>query len=153
MSVSVETLAAHLHRHASAQAAAHAAIEREIDAEHAARRDAEAAADALRSELAQYHGWLHDEQQEGGAAYRMSKAVHEEMDRRVLLEEEVAALRVRLHAISGSLQRLSEQAAAAPPDAVLHSSAGDALRHLKLLARLGSEGSRGGGDKGVSAAS
>ena len=51
------------------------------------------------------------------------------------------------------LQRLSEQAAAAPPDAVLHSSAGDALRHLKLLARLGSEGSRGGGDKGVSAAS
>ena len=82
-----ETLAAHLFRHAAAARDKHAELEAAILAEEEASAAAESDSNALRAEIKQYHGWLSGER-EGGSAYRMSKAIQDERERRVMLESE-----------------------------------------------------------------
>ena len=98
-------LAALLHRHATASRDRLDALRAELAAEDAARAAIAEELGTLSSELTMYECWasgeLHD-----GEAYRVSRAIVEERDRRLLLEQEVAALRERLAAIGNSVNHL-----------------------------------------------
>ena len=102
---SASAVAALLHRHASASRQRLEALRQELAAEDVARAAAAEELGALSSELATFEGWasgeLHD-----GEAYRLSRAIVDERDRRLLLEQEVAALRTRLAAIGKSVGHL-----------------------------------------------
>jgi hypothetical protein len=102
-----ETLAAHLLRHACAARDRHAELEGLIADEEVITRRADVEASAIRAEINQFHGWLSGEL-EGGAAYRMSKAIQDERERRAMLEGELHLLRTRLTEASASLGRLQE---------------------------------------------
>jgi len=102
-----ETLAAHLLRHACAARDRHAELEGLIADEEVITRRADEEASAIRAEIDQFHGWLSGEL-EGGAAYRTSKAIQDERERRAMLEGELHLLRNRLTEASASLGRLQE---------------------------------------------
>lgn len=136
MTASRETLAAHLYGQAEATRQRHAVLHADIAAEDAAAAACDAEADALRAEIAQFHGWA-DETVPGGGAYRLSKAVVEERDRRELLEIEVVRLRERLKTISVHLRELSTQAAEEPPASVLAARADEALSMLERVREIG----------------
>lgn len=132
----VESLAAHLLGHAQAARNRHAAIEAHIAAEEVQARHADEQADALRAEIAQYRGWLDGEL--GGSSYRMSKAIHDERERRAMLEGELGLLRERLASASASLARLQNLGQNSAPAQQARAADG-ALAQLKRLHDLSSQ--------------
>ena len=91
---------------------------------------------ALRREIEQYQGWMASSDSDG-EAFRLNKALCEEVDRRGVLEDEVHRLRDRLAAISGSLRSLTQQhAAQAASEAAINSNAVAALGQLDHLRNL-----------------
>ena len=129
-----ETLAAHLLRHASAARDRHASLEAAIADEDTARAAVEEESDALRAEIDQYRGWLSGER-EGGSAYRMSKAIQDERERRAMLEGELGSLRERLSSASVSLARL-QHLGRETPEAQQARAAESALAQLARLHQL-----------------
>ena len=131
-----QTLAAHLYRHAETVRARHAALDDAIAAEDAAASTARGTSGALRAEIAQFHGWVSGEHQ-GGGAYRLSRQLHEERDRRLLLESEVGLLRDRLGAIGKHVATLSHVNSGPTPASTLAAHTTDALLGLGRLEDLG----------------
>mmetsp|Transcript_48430 Transcript_48430/g.134244 ORF Transcript_48430/g.134244 Transcript_48430/m.134244 type:complete len:149 (-) Transcript_48430:205-651(-) len=131
-------LAGHLFRDAQEAAGRLEALAGHLDAEEAAAADLLAECEALRREGAQYRGWIANADAAAGEAYRLSKALHEESDRRMVLEHEVFLLKSKLRAISSSLNSLTQrQQAQAADNSAIADSADDVLRQLESL--------RGGG--------
>lgn len=89
----------------------------------------------LRAEIEQYHGWIAEEI-EGGAAYRLGKALVEERERRTALEGEVASLHARLASMSDVLQALVARARREPPLVTQARAADGALSALERLRQL-----------------
>jgi len=129
-----ETLAAHLLTHAAAVRDHHAQLEAAIVAEETAAAKARGETEALQAELEQYHGWISGER-EGGSAYRMSKALHDEQERRASVEAEVAALHGKLGTMSERLQALVQMSRDSP-QAQQARAADEALSHLALLRQV-----------------
>ena len=130
-----ETLAATLYQHALAIRQRHSGFEALIEQEHAAQETAEAESAVLRAEIAQYPGWI-DESLDGGAAYRLSKALADERERRMMLENEVATLRERLASASSQLKSLMHHATTMPQQQQAR-AAEDALTYLSRVRELG----------------
>ena len=150
-------LAGHLFRDAQDAAERMDALQASLDAEQATTDDLDAECEALRREEMQYKSWIADTGDAAGEAYRLSKTLHEEHDRRVVLEHEVRAhllpdiapnrperlpsvvlqvfqLKSKLRAISRSLQSFSQkQGVREASGSQIESNATDALRHLELL--------------------
>ena len=133
--VDAEHLAAHLYLHAEAARQRHHAIQSKLDAELAREAAARKESQSLLAEFAQYQGWI-NEDIEGGGAYRLSKDLVEERERRAALEKEVSSLKGRLSELSGTLQDLVRQAKMPTPAATQAKAADDALSNLKKLKAL-----------------
>ena len=138
-----ETLAAHLFTHAAAVRDRHAQLEADIVSEEAATTAVRGETAALQAELEQYEGWLSGEL-EGGAAYRMSKELHDEHEKRTSAEAEVTALRTKLATMSTHLQALVQQSRNLPQTQQAR-AADDALAHLALLRDVYRSGSTSSG--------
>ena len=117
-----EALAAHLFNHAEVLRQRSAALTARLEAEEAAEAAVRAESAALQAEIRQYRGWI-TEEIEGGANYRLSKALHEERDRRTMLEEEVRRLKVHLTGLGGQLKDFVRQATLETPQAVQYRAA------------------------------
>jgi len=90
--------------------------------------------EALQREVEQFRGWIDNGSQEAGEAYRLSKALCEEQDRRVALEDEVFTLRGKLASISTSVRAIAQQQAAQDAsESAIESRAADALAQLQVL--------------------
>ena len=130
-----ETLAVRLHRHAQEGAARIGALRQELEREEAATVLLERELGSMEDEAANYSRWL-GQDAAGGEAFRMSKALVEERDRRVLLEQECAALRSKLTAVSTMVRKLTEQREEAQrreQETGLEASTTQALEHLARL--------------------
>ena len=106
--VEAETLAAHLLRHTVVVRDRHAELEAAIALEVQATTEAKRQSAVLRAEIEQYRSWVEGNDEGGGCAYRMSKAIHDEQEQRAILEEELRTLRERLAQASTALTRLHE---------------------------------------------
>ena len=133
--IDAETLAAYLHQHAKTAAQRAAALEAKLRAEEAAEAAAIAETALLQAELAQYNGWLNQEI-EGGAAYCISKAVHDERELRKDMEIEVVNLRGRLSGLSKDLQDLTRQSRTETVEQQQVRAADEALSALEKLRRI-----------------
>ena len=133
--VDAETLAAHLHQHAEVARQRSAAIQAALSAEEAAEARAREETEALRAELRQYHGWINKEL-EGGHAFRLSKALHDERERKSNCEREVAALREHFASLSAQLQVLVSQARGETAEQRQVRAADEALSSLERLRRI-----------------
>jgi hypothetical protein len=133
--VDAETLAAYLYRHAETARQRHAALVTKLRTEEAAEAAIAAETAALQAELEQYRGWI-SETREGGSAYRLSKALVEERERRCALEKELGALRSRLSELYGQLQHAVKAAKSETPQQTQARAADEALVHLTRLRQL-----------------
>ena len=115
-SYDAETLATLLYRHAETARQRHAAVQACIATEKAAEEAARAESGVLAAEIQQYRSWIAEERQ-GGGAYRLSKALHEERDRRAALEEQVRSLKSSLSKQSELVKGLVRQATSEQPAA------------------------------------
>ena len=127
-----ETIAQILYQHAETARQRHAAVEARLMAEEAAEAAAQAETSALQAEIKQYRGWI-SEELDGGAAYRLSKSLHDERDRRSALEEQVRVLRGNLTSVAGTLKDLVQDAKNDPPAVVQARAADAALSALEKL--------------------
>ena len=126
-SIAAETIAALLYRHAETSRQRSAAIQARLEAEEAAEAAVRAESRALEAEVGQYRGWI-SEELEGGAAYRLSKGVHDERDRCAALEEQVRALKHHLADMAAELRLLVQQAEQDPAEVVQHRAADEVRR-------------------------
>ena len=102
---------------------------------------ARAETEALQAELKQYNGWINEEI-EGGHAFRLSKNLHDERERRAGLEREVAVLRRHLTDMSSELKEMARQAASETAEQQQVRVADEALSSLEKL-RMISEAAKG----------
>ena len=116
-STAAETIAALLYRHAETARQRSAAIQARLEAEEAAEAAVRAESRALEAEVSQYRGWI-SEELEGGAAYRLSKNLHDERDRCVALEEQVRGLKLHLAEMATELRALVQHAEQEPAEVV-----------------------------------
>ena len=116
-SPAAETIAALLYRHAETARQRSAAIQARLEAEEAAEAAVRAESRALEAEVSQYRGWI-SEELEGGAAYRLSKNLHDERDRCVALEEQVRGLKLHLAEMATELRALVQHAEQEPAEVV-----------------------------------
>mmetsp|Transcript_32673 Transcript_32673/g.73808 ORF Transcript_32673/g.73808 Transcript_32673/m.73808 type:complete len:178 (-) Transcript_32673:369-902(-) len=87
----------------------------------------------LQDEISQFLSWIAADGPDG-EAYRLSKLLCEEQDRRITLEDEAFRLRGRLSAISSSLHALTQQhAAQAASESAIKSYASVVLHQLEQL--------------------
>ena len=132
MAADAETLVKHLFRDAQDTAERVDALDSSMADEDEETAKLLLECEALQREEEQYQGWL-SSGDTSGEAYRLSKTLHEEHDRRVILEHEVFLLKSKLRAISGSLQTLTQKQEAS--GSAIESGATDILRQLERLRR------------------
>ena len=137
--IDAEALAQHLFLHAESARQRTAALEARLHAEEAAEALARAESDALRAELRQYKGWI-DEEIEGGTAYRLSKLVNDERERRANLESAVTTLRGHLAGLSEQLKVAGEAAKGETLEQQQARTADEALSALERLRRISASG-------------
>lgn len=137
--VDAETLAAYLHQHARTAAQRTAALEAKLHAEEAAEAAAHAETDMLRAELQQYRGWINEEI-EGGHAFRLSKSLHEERERRGEIEQQVASLKTKFSLLAGELKEMMRKITAETPEQHQIRAADEALSALEKLKRISEQG-------------
>ena len=168
--VDAQTLSAYLYQHAETARQRSAALEAKLRAEEAAEVRghrynfpptlahrplsfshhcafaavqfvARAETEALQAELKQYNGWINEEI-EGGYAFRLSKNLHDERERRAGLEREVAVLRRHLVDMSSELKEMVRMAASETAEQQQVRVADEALSSLEKL-RMISEAAKG----------
>ena len=132
-SIDAETLAAYLYMHAETARQKSAVLDAKMRHEEAAEALALAETEALRAELAQYHGWLAKEV-EGGEGFRLSVRLSEERKKRAALEEDVVKLRIQLGGIMGKVKQLDVHGET--PEQQQVTGADAALGSLERLRRL-----------------
>ena len=127
-----ETIAHYMYLYTESARRRHAEMEARLLAEEVAETAAQAETMSLQAEIKQYRGWI-SEELDGGGAYRLSKSLVDERDRRSALEEQVKVLRGNLFSVAGTLKHLVQRAGEDPP-AVVQARAADAA--LSALERL-----------------
>lgn len=128
-----QTLALYLHRHAERRSARIQELKKDLADEAAEEAKLHDTIVALRTEKAQYEAWIANAHGDG-EAYRLSKSLCNERERRLVLEDEVSALRAKLNAISMSLRGLNASIVAGRAEVT--KSAGAALADVERLRSL-----------------